>query len=173
MRDWTLINLTFHLVDNSGQRLISTCAEAQKWQKCDWAANLSALLTGKALEVCYCLPMDKAKHHKALKDALPEWFPLTKEVFWNKFLVSMQMNKSQHRNTKLAQKIALEDGCNLLELKDHLMTHGTHGSWAFHIIMSSRLDDIPEGKEVEETWWRCDCNKQLQRCSWRKSKHYW
>ena len=60
-------------------------AEIQKWPPNDWAINLSALLTGKALDVHTRLTNDEAKDYKTLKNALLKAFQLTSEGFRSKF----------------------------------------------------------------------------------------
>ena len=60
-------------------------AECQKWDKADWAVNLSALLTGKALEVYSRLSVEDAKDFEKLKEALLKRYQLTEEGFRHKF----------------------------------------------------------------------------------------
>ena len=45
-------------------------AETQCWRRYQWAVYLSALLTGKALEVYSRLPIKDAQDYEVLKDAL-------------------------------------------------------------------------------------------------------
>jgi transposase InsO family protein len=59
-------------------------AEAQKWAKDNWASCLSALLTGKALEVYYRLDKDEVGDYDTLKEALLKNFQLTEEGFKKK-----------------------------------------------------------------------------------------
>ena len=60
-------------------------ATCQKWDRADWAVNLSALLTGKALEVYSRLSVDDAKDFQKLKEALLKRYQLTEEGFRHKF----------------------------------------------------------------------------------------
>ena len=56
-------------------------ATSQGWDHNDWAVNLSALLTGKALEVYSRLPTGEANDYKSLKSALLKRFQLTTDGF--------------------------------------------------------------------------------------------
>lgn len=60
-------------------------ADTQKWPRDRWATNLSALLTGKALETYYRLPKEDIDNYDCLKDALLRRFQLTEEEFRQKF----------------------------------------------------------------------------------------
>ena len=60
-------------------------ATCQKWAKEDWAVNLSALLTGKALEVYSRLSVADAEDFDKLKAALLKRYQLTEEGFRHKF----------------------------------------------------------------------------------------
>ena len=60
-------------------------AELCKWEGSDWALHLSALLSGRALEVYARLPADKAKDFKKLKIALLRRYDLTLDGFRRKF----------------------------------------------------------------------------------------
>ena len=59
-------------------------AKAQKWPESTWAINLSALLTGKALETYSRLTEDESMNYDKLKKALLERFLLTSEGFRKK-----------------------------------------------------------------------------------------
>ena len=63
-------------------------AVAQKWMKDEWAVNLSALLTGKALETYYRLPETEASKYDSLKAALLKRYQLTENGFREKFFTS-------------------------------------------------------------------------------------
>ncbi|XP_071795587.1 uncharacterized protein [Asterias amurensis] len=56
-------------------------ATSQDWCQEDWAINLSALLTGKALEVYSRLPTDEASNYQKLKSSLLKRFQLTADGF--------------------------------------------------------------------------------------------
>ncbi|XP_054762005.2 uncharacterized protein LOC129268475 [Lytechinus pictus] len=76
-------------------------AETQNWPRTDWAINLSALLTGKALDVHSRLTSDEAKDYKTLKTALLKAFQLTSEGFRSKFYTGKAVNgetASQYSN---------------------------------------------------------------------------
>lgn len=60
-------------------------AASQRWLKQDWAVNLSALLTGKALQVFTRMPVADAGDYEKLKKALLDRFQLNKEGFRAKF----------------------------------------------------------------------------------------
>ena len=60
-------------------------ARNHNWPEDSWAINLSALLTGKALEVYSRLDKTKAMEYEALKDALLKRYQLTEEGFRKKF----------------------------------------------------------------------------------------
>ena len=60
-------------------------AESQSWPKQNWAINLSALLTGKALSVYSRIPTDEADDYYALKVALFKQYNLTEDGFRAKF----------------------------------------------------------------------------------------
>ncbi|XP_052692422.1 uncharacterized protein LOC128170699 isoform X2 [Crassostrea angulata] len=60
-------------------------AEAQRWDRSDWAINLSALLKGKALDVYALMPKTDAFDYNTLKTALLRRFELTDDGFKKKF----------------------------------------------------------------------------------------
>ena len=60
-------------------------AVSQGWREEQWAVYLSALLTGRALEVYSRLPVRNAQEYGILKDALLRRFNLTEEGFKQKF----------------------------------------------------------------------------------------
>ena len=55
-------------------------ASSQRWPKEEWAINLSALLTGKALEVYSRLPAEEANDFELLKAAVLTDISLQKKV---------------------------------------------------------------------------------------------
>ena len=59
-------------------------AKAQKWPKRTWATNLSALLTGKALDTYSRLADEESVDYDLLKKALLERYMLTSEGFRKK-----------------------------------------------------------------------------------------
>ncbi|XP_041467047.1 uncharacterized protein LOC121417416 [Lytechinus variegatus] len=61
-------------------------AKSQKWPESEWATNLSALLTGSALEVYCQLSSDDGGNFRILKTALLKRFHLTEEGFRFKFI---------------------------------------------------------------------------------------
>ena len=63
-------------------------AVGQNWNKEDWAINLSALLTGKALEVYSRLPDVEANDFEKLKSALLKRYEYTADGFRSKLLTS-------------------------------------------------------------------------------------
>ena len=76
-------------------------ATSQNWPTSDWAINLSALLTGKALDVHARLTSDEAKDYQTLKTALLKAFQLTAEGFRSKFYSGKPTNgetASQYAN---------------------------------------------------------------------------
>ena len=60
-------------------------AKAQRWDGSMWAINLSALLTGKALEVYYRLASSEMDDYDVLKEALLKNFQLTESGFHDKW----------------------------------------------------------------------------------------
>jgi hypothetical protein len=60
-------------------------ATAQQWPEEDWATDLSALLTGRALETFYRLPIEQANDYTIVKSALLQRYQLTEEGFRNMF----------------------------------------------------------------------------------------
>ena len=60
-------------------------AKIQKWKEENWAVALSALLTGKALEVYARLSTDEANNYKQVKTALLKRYNLTEDGFRLKF----------------------------------------------------------------------------------------
>lgn len=60
-------------------------AENAGWKRDDWAINLSALLTGKALEVYSRLTSAEADEYDTVKDSLLKRYQLTEEGFRQKF----------------------------------------------------------------------------------------
>ena len=60
-------------------------AQTQSWPTEDWAISLSALLTGKALDVYTRLPLTDLNNYDKLKLALLKRFQLTADGFHNKF----------------------------------------------------------------------------------------
>ena len=63
-------------------------AEGQRWPRGNWATNLSALLSGKALEVYYRLAQVDVTDYDVLKDALLNRFQLTEEGYRSRFFTS-------------------------------------------------------------------------------------
>ena len=59
------------------------------WPKESWAINLSALLTGRALDVYTRLSADQAKDYEQLKKALLERYQLNAEGFRSKLRESV------------------------------------------------------------------------------------
>ena len=60
-------------------------AKAQNWKQTEWATNLSALLSGKALEVYYRMPSTSASNYDDLKTALLKRYNHTEEGFRDLF----------------------------------------------------------------------------------------
>ena len=60
-------------------------ATANEWNKCIWAAYLSALLKGRALYVYDRLSVDDAADYEKLKEALLKNFDMTERGFRKKF----------------------------------------------------------------------------------------
>lgn len=60
-------------------------ANIQSWKKEDWALNLSALLSGKALDVYSTLPASESKSYDVLKKALMKRYNLTEDGYRSKF----------------------------------------------------------------------------------------
>ena len=60
-------------------------AVANKWDRSIWAAYLSALLKGRALEVYDRLSVVDANDYEKLKDALLKNFDMTERGFRKKF----------------------------------------------------------------------------------------
>ena len=67
-----------------------TYAESMQWPKERYALCLSALLTGKALEVLSRIPQDLVNDYDHLKTALLEKYQLTSDDFRNKFFSTKQ-----------------------------------------------------------------------------------
>ena len=67
-----------------------TYAESMQWPKEKYALCLSALLTGKALEVLSRIPQDLVNDYDHLKTALLEKYQLTSDDFRNKFFSTKQ-----------------------------------------------------------------------------------
>ena len=63
-------------------------AETAKWKKDGWASKLSALLSGRALEVYSRLSEDAAKDYDRVKIALMKRYDLTEDGYRRKFRVS-------------------------------------------------------------------------------------
>ncbi|XP_068731657.1 GRB10-interacting GYF protein 2-like isoform X2 [Montipora capricornis] len=63
-------------------------AETAKWKKDGWASKLSALLSGRALEVYSRLSEDAAKDYDRVKIALMKRYNLTEDGYRRKFRVS-------------------------------------------------------------------------------------
>ena len=59
-------------------------AQANDWNRENWAVSLSALLTGKALEVYHRLSAEEADDYDALKEALLKRYSLTADGFRKK-----------------------------------------------------------------------------------------
>ena len=60
-------------------------AETAKWKKTGWASKLSALLSGRALEVYSCLSKEAAKDYDKVKIALTKRYDLTEDGYRRKF----------------------------------------------------------------------------------------
>ncbi|XP_070550990.1 uncharacterized protein [Ptychodera flava] len=65
-------------------------ARSQEWEPCTWAVCLSALLTGKALSVYTCMPVDDAMVYEKVKAALLHRYDLNEEGFRRKFRIAKQ-----------------------------------------------------------------------------------
>lgn len=63
-------------------------ARAQNWNVGNWGSHLSALLTGKALDVFARLPPASALNYEELKEALYKRFEMTEDGFRKKFRTS-------------------------------------------------------------------------------------
>ncbi|XP_071081291.1 uncharacterized protein [Haliotis cracherodii] len=63
-------------------------AKAQSWPENQWAAYLSTLLKGKALEVYSRLDPDQAEEYNQVKEALLKRYEMTEEGFHKKFRTS-------------------------------------------------------------------------------------
>ena len=63
-------------------------AKTAKWKKDGWASKLSALLSGRALEVYSHLSEDAAKDYDSVKIALMKRYDLTEDGYRRKFRVS-------------------------------------------------------------------------------------
>ena len=63
-------------------------ARSNKWEKTVWATSLSALLTGRALDVYSRLPETSASDYDTLKEALLKRYELTENGFRNRFKTS-------------------------------------------------------------------------------------
>nr|XP_022307941.1 uncharacterized protein LOC111113940 [Crassostrea virginica] len=61
------------------------CAEAQHWDKSDWALSLCALIRGKVLDVFALMPKTEALDYNVLKTALLRRYELTDDGFKKKF----------------------------------------------------------------------------------------
>ena len=68
--------------------VLDAFAETRKWQKTGWASKLSALLSGRALEVYSRLSEEAAKDYDKVKIALMKRYDLTEEGYRRKFRVS-------------------------------------------------------------------------------------
>jgi hypothetical protein len=58
-----------------------TFAKCQKWDPSEWAVDLSALLTGKGLQVYNNMPSDQVNNYDELKVALLQRYELTEDSF--------------------------------------------------------------------------------------------
>jgi len=61
---------------------LATC---QRWDRVDWALNLSALLKGRALDVYSMLPANQANNYYQLKAALLKRYQLLADGFRKQF----------------------------------------------------------------------------------------
>ena len=60
----------------------------QKWKREEWAAQLSLLLSGKALDTFFSLSDTQQKNYEAVKGALMRKYQLTEEEFRKEFFES-------------------------------------------------------------------------------------
>ena len=60
-------------------------AESHRWNRSDWAINIGALLTGKALDVYYRLSKSDSMNYDKVKSALLHRFEFTIDGFQTKF----------------------------------------------------------------------------------------
>ncbi|XP_033114262.1 uncharacterized protein LOC117114683 [Anneissia japonica] len=73
-------------------------AKVQKWSQCDWATNLSALLTGGALEVYSRLATKDADDYQVLKHALLKRYDFTPDGFRKQFVhISPKPNETAYQ----------------------------------------------------------------------------
>ena len=63
-------------------------ANTAKWHKTEWASKLSALLSGRALEVYSCLSEEAARNYDKVKIALMKKYDLTEDGYRHKFRAS-------------------------------------------------------------------------------------
>ena len=63
-------------------------AETAKWHKTGWASKLSALLSGRALEVYSRPSQEAAKNYDKVKKALMKRYDLTEDGYRRKFMAS-------------------------------------------------------------------------------------
>ncbi|XP_069108942.1 uncharacterized protein [Argopecten irradians] len=81
-------------------------ATAQRWVKeTHWAANLSALLKGRALDVFTRLPVEESLNYDVLKGALLRRFEMTEEGFRKKF----RTGRPEHGETFAQFAVRLEN----------------------------------------------------------------
>ena len=66
-------------------------AQAQEWKVERWSINLSALLTGKALDVYYRMPTEEVESYEKVKSALLKNFQYTEEGFRQRLFNSKAM----------------------------------------------------------------------------------
>ena len=95
-------------------------AETAKWEKSEWATNLSALLQGKALDVYSRLSVDDAINYDALKTSLLKRFQLTEEGFRGKFRSSKPETGETPRHLSYVLKIIFTDGWIWLRCRESL-----------------------------------------------------
>ena len=124
-------------------------AQVQAWPGDRWAINLSALLTGKALDVYYRMPEEEIDTYESVKTALLKNFQFTEDGFRQKLFTSKaqigetaaqyyarldgymkrwitlsKIQKTFEDLSGLVMKMAFFDGCHIT-LATHLKEHGS------------------------------------------------
>ena len=113
-------------------------AETAKWNKIGWASKLSALLSGRALEVYSRLSEEAAKDYDKVKIALMKRYDLTEDGYRRKFRASKpEADESPEQFTVRLDRYLLR----WLELSD---TDQTFGGLKDLIVKEQFIDSCPK-----------------------------
>ena len=113
-------------------------ATLQSWKKENWALNLSALLSGKALDVYSTLPSSEAQNYDTLKLALLRKYNLTEDGYRTKF------KTSKPKDDETASQYAARLGNYLNKWTDIVKIQQSYKGLREFMIIDQFMHSIPK-----------------------------